>query len=418
MGIAGLVTLLAAQAWGIGQTQAESDNGNAQSPSAAVAGADGQTDEFRGLAGLALDDDVAVNESAIQQLRLHGQKAVEFLMSQPGLRNMPRWSAVLDAVAQQKDAEYSGLYWHTDLEQALAVAKREKKPVLSLRLLGKLTDELSCANSRFFRTTLYPNAGVRNLLASQFVLHWQSVRAVPVITIDLGNGRQIRRTITGNSLHLVLDERGRPIDVLPGLFASETFVRELQQSGRAALQLTAIDGDEFLIQRAAHHRDRLQALQQTWDSHCQNARLASLPIGIDHHQDVWSKVASLAGVEPVLEGQARRAVVERGPPAEVAGKRAMSKSVVETPMLVLIRNVSRVISEDSVRNEYYLHVGIHKWLASERTLLEREPLVSRVYSELFLSPLDDPWYGLSRPDVFSAIKNDGRIDAATQNSGH
>ena len=46
----------------------------------------------------------------------------------------------------------SQLYWYTDLEAAKAQAKRLGKPILSLRLLGKLTDEFSCANSRFFRT--------------------------------------------------------------------------------------------------------------------------------------------------------------------------------------------------------------------------------------------------------------------------
>ena len=366
-----------------------------------------------------MQEDATVNKAAIQDLRKHGPDAVKFLMSQPELRTSSRWSIVLDAVAQQKDAEYSGLYWFTDLEQALAVAKREKKPVLSLRLLGKLTDELSCANSRFFRTTLYPNSSVRDLLTSHFVLHWQSVRAVPIITIDFGDGRQIRRTITGNSLHLVLDEHGRPIDILPGLYASATFVRELRQSGAAAVQMAGLDGDEFLLRRSAYHNDRLQALQQTWDDHCRQANLsASLLLGVDHQQDVWTKVALLAGSEPVLDDEARRAVVERAPPAEVAGRLSLSKAVTETPMMTLIRNVSRIISEDSVRNEYYLHVRIHNWFAVEQPVPQREQLVSRVYSELFLSPLNDPWYGLSQPDVFSAIENDGRIDAVTQNSGH
>jgi hypothetical protein len=389
------------------------------SQSAAAASSNSDAKEFRRLTALALQDDTAVNEPAVQELRRFGQAAVEFLINQPDLRKSPRWSAVLDAVAQQKDSEYSGLYWHTDLDEALAVARREKKAVLSLRLLGKLTDELSCANSRFFRTTLYPNATVRELLAHRFVLHWQSVRPVPIITIDFGDGRQIRRTITGNSLHLVLDDQGRAIDVLPGLYAADDFAREVHHSGEAAQKLAHLAGDDFLVQRAAYHDSRLNNVRQDWSARCTIARLnPSLPIGVDHPPELWTKIALAAGNAPLLDEAARRAVIERGPPlAEVAGRRALSKAVTETPAMALIRNVSRVINDDSVRNEYDLHVQIHNWFVAQRPVPQVEELVGRVYSELFLSPLDDPWYGLSRPDTYSAITNDGRIDAVTQNAG-
>ena len=35
----------------------------------------------------------------------------------------------------------------------MAEAQRTNRPILSLRLLGNLTDDFSCANSRFFRVT-------------------------------------------------------------------------------------------------------------------------------------------------------------------------------------------------------------------------------------------------------------------------
>src|SRR6478672_6635004 len=80
-------------------------------------------------------------------------------------------SSAIDTVAAQRDAYASRLYWYTDLEQAKAAATRERKPILSLRLLGKLDTELSCANSRFFRTTLYPDPEISKLLREKFILH-------------------------------------------------------------------------------------------------------------------------------------------------------------------------------------------------------------------------------------------------------
>src|SRR5512140_1228498 len=132
-----------------------------------------------------------------------------------GPRGLASWLAMygagpspaLDQICAQKDAHTSRLYWFTDLGAAIAEARRTQRPILSLRLLGRLDEELSCANSRFFRKLLYPVAQINQMLRQHFVLHWESVRPVPKITIDFGDGRRIERTITGNSVHVVLDSQ-------------------------------------------------------------------------------------------------------------------------------------------------------------------------------------------------------------------
>ena len=151
-------------------------------------------------------------------------------IADPSLASDARWEQIttaLDTVAQQKNSYLSGLYWHTDIESAKRASAASGKPILSLRLLGKLTDEFSCANSRFFRTVLYSNAEVSAVLRDRFVLHWQSVRPVPTVTIDFGDGRKLERTLTGNSIHYILDSQGRPIDALPGLYGPQAFLRGL-----------------------------------------------------------------------------------------------------------------------------------------------------------------------------------------------
>jgi len=103
----------------------------------------------------------------------------------------PAFNATLDAVCAQKDCAASHLYWYTDLETARAAAKTSGRPILSLRLLGRLDEELSCANSRFFRSVLYANQRVSKELRDRFVLHWQSERPVPKVTVDFGDGRRL-----------------------------------------------------------------------------------------------------------------------------------------------------------------------------------------------------------------------------------
>src|SRR5207342_2855111 len=131
--------------------------------------------------------------------------------------------AAIDQIGGQRTCTVSRLYWFTDLEKAKAEATRTHKPILSLRMLGKLTEEFSCANSRFFRTALYSNKEISDYLRDNFVLHWQSVRPVPKVTIDFGDGRKLERTLTGNSAHYVLASDGTPLDVLPGLYSPLAF---------------------------------------------------------------------------------------------------------------------------------------------------------------------------------------------------
>lgn len=199
------------------------------------------------LAGQAVDGGPQAEE-AIKQLRAVGPRGIEALQfiytarsirALAEMRAMPteglsdaehrRIQAVIDKVAGQKDGAFSGLYWYTDINQALAAAEDSGKPILTLRMLGNLDSELSCANSRYFRTALYANRTIASHLREHYVLHWESVRPVPVVKIDFGDGREVRRTITGNSIHYILDSQGRVINALPGMVSPQVFLRQLER---------------------------------------------------------------------------------------------------------------------------------------------------------------------------------------------
>ncbi len=367
----------------------------------------------------AMSDDTQKAEAATQELRRRGRRALEYVLSRTEPDALPRWKTLADAVAAQRDSHFSRLYWHTDLAAAQEVAKRENKPILSLRLLGKLTDELSCANSRFFRTTLYPHGAVRSVLAERFVLHWQSVRTVPIITIDFGDGRSIKRTITGNSLHLVLDAQGRTVDVLPGLYGAGFFARVIRQAEPLAKRAANLDDDQFSRELAKFHQQQLSNQETRWSEDWKQLGAESVPnLGNELDDAAWAKLAEHYQREVALDG-ATVAAVRSKRAADVAGRLAMSKSGTEIGPMRLIQNLIPLIGQDSVKNEYNMHYKIHQWLA-QGGVPERDVLVGRIYDELFLSPLNDPWYGLSKPDVYSAVENDGRqnVVTTTQNTGH
>jgi hypothetical protein len=77
------------------------------------------------------------------------------LRSQPDNSRSQKLNQTLDLICKQRDCYASRLYWHTDFAQAKQAAQASGKPILSLRLLGNLDEELSCANSRFFHCTWF-----------------------------------------------------------------------------------------------------------------------------------------------------------------------------------------------------------------------------------------------------------------------
>ena len=74
-------------------------------------------------------------------------------------------------------------------------------------------------------------------------------------------------------------------------------------------------------------------------------------------------------------------------------------------MLRQLRFLNTAVAEDSIRNEYQLHRRIHEWL-SARQYVDVEKLNAHVYPELFLMPLDDPWYGLKPASAYAGLDSD------------
>jgi len=383
----------------------------------AKAGNAGQS--LRELAGQATSSDQAESTAAIVALREAGPAGLQALVetqsvaiqrkrANPSLDDIEwrRVSMAFDAVARQQDAWASGLYWFTDFARAKAEARASGKPILSLRLLGNLDEEFSCANSRFFRTVLYPNAEVARLLRDHFVLHWESVRPVPRVTIDFGDGRVLQRTITGNSIHYVIDADGHVIDALPGLYGPKAFLAALQSAEQVAVQSAKLDAparDKFLRE---YHQERIAEVERQWHDDAEELGVAGLtPSQCD--DATWKKVAALHAEDAKLDEGSRVLMSAKLPDAQDANRLSASKSIPETPLLREVRVLERSVAEDTVRNEYMLHRTIHDWFVRGEASGDLKAFNQRVYAELFLSPLSDPWLGLAPQDAYSALAGGG-----------
>jgi hypothetical protein len=410
------------------------------------------------LARQATSADPAEAARAIAELREQGPAGLEALrqvhseeinrqIANPLVAATPEWqrlSLALDTVSQQKDSYLSGLYWYTDLNQARAAARAAGKPILSLRLLGKLNEEFSCANSRFFRTILYSNEEIGKTLTEKFILHWESVRPAPRVTIDFGDGRKLERTLTGNSIHYVLDADGRTLEALPGLYGPAAFLRELG-SIEALFQFVAKKKYPDIEFYSNHHRQQLNQINFNWlsdikqtggkvpegfvvrkraDGSVQAVDVASLAItkmiteetilrsmtatpealGKVTDEATWKEIANLhiadATLDPRSIGLIRRQT-QKAVKVDGTGKNA------DITLEKLIGKLQMSIALDTVRNEYLMHTKLYAWLIADRGRSDIDTLNKKVYAELFLSPASDPWLGLFSPETYVAIDGGG-----------
>jgi hypothetical protein len=349
----------------------------------------------------------------------------------------------LDSICQQRDCHASKLYWYTDLEQAKAIAKTSKKPILSLRLLGNLDEEMSCANSRLFRLALYSNEGVSQYLRDNYILHWQSVRPVPQVTIDYGDGRTLKRTLTGNSIHYILNSAGQPIDALPGLYSPATFLNELRSSRRAT-QRVVMKLDKKSDRSAeilhSYHVEKLKASQQQWNLDLKQAKITTAPLRdlpTSFDADEAGRLAMLkAIVETPLVSAAlgfsatvdrNRAELERSTNSEawrkiaqlhpaqldqnsqdlIFSKNAGYQTPTSPKFRTAIQKLEESIAIDTVRNQYLLRSKIHQWFVDGTDTKDLDKLNEKVYTQLFLTPNSDRWLGLVSDTAYSAIEGDG-----------
>ena len=408
------------------------------------------TEPTDGLVRRAVSEDCSESAPAIEELRSLGPAGLETLMTRyageisrhivdPTLKPDAEWLRItkaLDTVSGQKNSYLSGLYWYTDLNEAEKAARESGKPILSLRLLGKLTDELSCANSRFFRTVLYANADVASVLRERYVLHWQTVRPAPIITIDFGDGRKLERTITGNSIHYVLDSSGQLLEALPGLYGPQAFLRELTSAEGFFKSLDEATDQQKTNLRSHFYREQLDKINVAWyedttkiggkapegfitevgpDGRVAAIRIAALAITKAYSEAImlramtatpeklgkmtdeaaWQKIAQFHADDAVLDSRSLALIRRQNP------------TLSENEFAAMVRKFQELIALDTVRNQYLLHTKLYPWLLRDPSRTDLDKFNDKVYAELFLTPGTDPWLGLLEKDSYVGIDNGG-----------
>ena len=232
---------------------------------------------------------------------------------------------------------------------------------------------------------MFSNEDVAKYINDNFEPAWESVRPVPRVTIDFGNGKVVRRTLHGNVATYVTSADGRVLDVLPGIYQPQTYLDrlgEFQQLHTYVRQQrwgrVGEDVDERKVQQ--YHATQAAALKDN------GKRAQFMMIEGDPRAIVRVESHLELVLEPHKRIQARGAVA-RGT-FDKEDKLVSVESVDDLPEW-------QALAEDTAVNETVRRQQIHEYL-TEAGPTTPDAMKKWLYREVLHADLEDPYLGLGK----------------------
>lgn len=215
---------------------------------------------------------------------------------------------------------------------------------------------------------LFSSNEVARYITDNFEPAWESVRPVPIVTIDFGNGHTITRTLNGNVATHVCGSDGTLLDVLPGIYTAEEYRKQLEQ---------------FVLLHRYSQLNVPGGGARLKDYHQQQAALLAKkepPASLVEVRGGPSILGIETTIRLVASGRSNRGVgraAEAAPPAPPADKLAGWKE----------------LAEDTRINETVRRRMIHEKLARAGKVQPKD-ITKWLYKDVLKADLDDPYLGL------------------------
>jgi hypothetical protein len=223
------------------------------------------------------------------------------------------------------------------------------------------------------RTVLFSNDKVAQFVNAAFEPVWESVRPVPIVRIDFGNGTVLTRTLHGNIATCACTADGQVLDVLPGIYAPASYLERLGEMRLLARYADQNGSDKREAALKDYHQKQAEALK---------------------NNGVAGKLVSTAGLsKAAVENKLKLAI---GIPAERVPVQAVAAvPSAETPKLEAPDDVAnwKSLAEDTKINETERRQIIHAMLAKSG-LVKPEAIKKPIYKDVLHADLDDPYLGL------------------------
>jgi hypothetical protein len=215
---------------------------------------------------------------------------------------------------------------------------------------------------------LFSRDDVATFINKNFEPVWQSVRPVPIVRIDFGNGTVLTRTLHGNIATYGCTAEGQVLDVVAGIYAPAAYLERLTQ-----LRLLGNYVDQQGPARRAerlrsYHQGQLEALKKN----------VAPPVFVNVADRAKKKIEG--GVLAVLTPGGRRPAVP---------VKADDKIDLRAPDDLANW---KVLARDTQVNELVRRRQVHEMLAGAG-LARPESLTKRIYKDVLNADLDDPYLG-------------------------
>jgi len=292
------------------------------------------------------------------------------------------------------------VHWHASFDDAKLAAERSGKPIFRFQMLGSLDRQYCCSNSRIARDVLFSSAEIAEYIDASFEPVWESVRPVPLVTIDFGNDHVLRRSLHGNIATYLCSPGGVVYDILPGIYSPSLYRSQLeafkaladsaksQPAGSLAKFLSEYHTQKAALPSAAAPTPQMQAIAQTGGGGKFGGGGIPQGIGGGFQGTGFGGGGFKGGTILPATAVPKFGGIEGPTESVLMGQPAMPTNVPQVPLadrpeLVL----------DSQVNEQIRRRAIHERLAASGNVRPEE-LKKWLFKEVLRVDLDDPLLGL------------------------
>jgi hypothetical protein len=221
---------------------------------------------------------------------------------------------------------------------------------------------------------LFSQESVADFINANFEPVWETVRPVPIVRIDFGNGTVLTRTLHGNILTSVCNSDGMVLDALPGIYLEKTYLDRLNQLRLLAAYVQTKPAEKRAEALASYHKTQAEALEKKDTPERFVAKRKVAPIG-----------------KAAIERRVELIVLEKPDPTTLV-KEDATKPTVSSPEDLKYWDL---LAQDTTLNETTRRRQIHELLC-DKGLVHPDIVTKPIYKDVLHADLDDPYLGLGK----------------------
>ena len=245
---------------------------------------------------------------------------------------------------------------------------------------------------------------VASFINSEFISCWESVRPVPKVTIDFGNGQVLKRTLQGNTVIYLCLPDGRVIDAFPGVYTPNDFLSEIGKSLKLLRQQkNGVEPEKILAWHKSQITDAIKSekMRTTYSKALvESPLLKALNISprfeiSSPNQPVNDKAIVVEDTKAAFIAVSRKLEDVSKQPATVEQLRKTYSSLPKNEKLSPAKLGERAVQIDSRNNLILVRPAVHLLFANYQNLPFPDECRDQIYKEILHVPIDDPYLGLT-----------------------